>query len=327
MLENEFFQMQAYNAGPYPVVNLVGNQKFEQNTVFRPGRYFIEVAPGLDSYCYTNKGNSSQTSNIKFGYISREETITVPFIIRAYCGSDSTGPGAPGYNPYSGAFKVNGVDATNLSQVNGVDVNHVFGAGGGNGYSYFRISLVIPGGNRTQTTNSYYGGGGNCLGNGNNYFYGVFSDSSTGTTITTHSGGAGSCLHILPVGGIFGTNYLRAYHINGFQTNGAFGSVLGGAATPRTYLPSISGATINYWATRGGNSPYGAGGNNGVQGANGTGIGYGKVADQSFDGGCSVAYYNGSSWINAGTYVNSLVNGQVPESAYIRVTYLGPLGS
>lgn len=327
MLENEFFQMQAYNAGPYPVVNLVGNQKFEQNTVFRPGRYFIEVAPGLDSYCYTNKGNSSQTSNIKFGYISREETITVPFIIRAYCGSDSTGPGAPGYNPYSGAFKVNGVDATNLSQVDGIDVNHIFGAGGGNGYNYWRLSFVpVPGGGTiTHISTVYYGGGGNCLGNGSNYFYGIGQNSSSGTTTTIRSGGAGSCLHLLPVGGVFGTNYLRAYHINGLQTNGAFGSVFGGGATPRTYL-NVSG-TVHYWATRGGNSPYGTGGNNGVNGANGTGTGYGKVAEQSFGGGCSVAYYNGSSWINAGAYVNCIVNGQVPESAYIRVTYLGPLGS
>lgn len=329
MLEKEFFKMQAYNAGPYPVVNLGGNQKFEQNTVFRPGRYLIEVAPGLDSWCIENKGDSSKSNGIKFAYISKEETITVPFIIRAYCGSDSTGAGAPGYNPYSGAFKVNGVDATNLSQVDGIDVNHIFGAGGGNGYSYSKISITIMpgGGSRTTISTVYRGGGGNCLGNGNNYYYNIFQDSSIGTRITTRSGGAGSCLHILPVGGVFGTDYLRAYHITGFLNLGASGSAFGGGASPRTYIAPTTGITANYWATRGGNSPYGTGGNNVPYGANGTGIGYGKVISDNTSEGCSVASYNGSSWVNDGTYVNCLVSGETPESAYIRVTYLGPLGS
>ncbi|MEE1030032.1 MAG: hypothetical protein UIC65_03340, partial [Alphaproteobacteria bacterium] len=52
MLQKEFFQVQPFNPNPYwnpVIVNLSGASKFEANTVFVPGRYKIEVAPGATS--------------------------------------------------------------------------------------------------------------------------------------------------------------------------------------------------------------------------------------------------------------------------------------
>lgn len=304
MLENEFFKMQSYNAGPYPVINLSGNEKYEQNTVFRPGRYLIEVAPGLDSWVVNNTGDSSKSMS-GFVYIRKEEIITEKFIIRAYCGSDSTGSGSPGTNSYIGPFKVNGVDATTLtsgSGPTGIDVNHIFGAGGGNCHAYYHSHPVgLP----DLTLDTYLAGGGNCLGNGSIYL------QERGTNPYNAAGGAGSCLHILPENGVFGTDYLRAYHINGYQVRGAHGSVFGGGASG-----AAAGNTV--WFTRGGNSPYGNGGT--TQGSDGQGTGSGKNGSS-----CSAVCFDGNSWTNTGTYVDALSAGVPAESSYIRVTYLGPL--
>lgn len=300
MLENEFFQTQAYNAGPYPVINLSGAEKYEQNTVFRPGKYRIELAPGKDF------GGGSLAP---YGYIVNmdlTDTITQPFIIRAYCGSDATSLNDPGYNLYTGPFKVNAVDVNTISAnspVPPIDVNHIFGAGGGNGYN--TGSGIAP-------LNTYKrSGGANCLGDGN------FTSHHTMGGINKASG-AGSCLHLLPVGGVFGTDYIRAYHAA--PVSGC-GSAYGGAGIP---LLSI-GEKDGHWFTRGGNSPYGNGAT--VLGTPGSGPGAGGryLESNSIIG--AGAYFNGTSWIDCpGNVLDNQGDGLVPSS-YIRLTYLGPVGS
>lgn len=281
MLQKEFFEVQPFNPNPYwnpVIVNLSGAQKFEQNTVFIPGRYKIEVAPG------SSIGLSSTP------YMEYIETITEPFIVRAYCGGDATSSGV-GTNPYSGPFKVNG--KTSLAAQPGVDVNHIFGAGGGNGYrdaSPVDINIL---------------GGGNCLGNG------------TGDSVfNVFYGGAGSCLHLLPVGGVFGTDYLRAYHICGAGNGSAYGGAAGAV---------VSGAAgWSYWATRGGNSPYGNGGPGSTSGnytaASGSGIGSARytLVDGNYVMYNAGAYFNGTIWIDK-PGINTK-----NKSSYIRITYLGP---
>ena len=312
MLQKGFFNTKPFNPNPYwegtVLINLAGSQKFEEDTVFPAGKYKIEVAPGVDSWCVANVGDSSKNATTKVVYFSQQETIKEPFIVRAYCGGNSANNTTPGVNPYSGVFKVNAVNATTLSsgnKPNGIDVNHIFGAGGGNGHYYYHADPVgpVPG----ITLDLYYGGGGNCLGNGSIYI----DNRSDGTK---RAGGAGSCLHLLPVGGTFGTNYLRAYQINGFSANGAFGSVRGGGATPS--VSTTSGGS--YWFTRGGNSPYGNGATS--NGANGSGVGAGKSST-----GCSAVYFNGTTWADAGISVNAMTNGVLAPNSMIRITWLGPL--
>lgn len=305
MLQKEFFNVQPFNPNPYwsnTLVNLSGASKFDQNTVFKPGRYKIELAPGKSVLNETGTiGNGLFISNME--YI---ENITQPFIIRAYCGSDATNTSI-GTNLYSGPFKVNGITST-VNQ-NGIDVNHIFGAGGGNVYQ--------------NHDGAYWGkwynrGGGNCLGNGN-----IITNTFTNTT---SYGGAGSCLHLIPVGGTFGTNYIRAYHAA--CNLGIPGSAYGGAAGG-----GYTGSTD--WATRGGNSPYGNGGPaqlytptlfNGYWCSTGSGVGAGgKKINVSISGYTyqvvvgAGAYFNGTTWIDAPGSSSST------KSSYIRVTYLGPL--
>ena len=310
MLQKEFFQVQPFNPNPYwnpVIVNLSGAQKFDSDTVFMPGRYKIEVAPGLDSYAIARSGNSSATLTRQVLYFSQTESITSPFIVRAYCGSNSINSSTPGTNPYTGAFKVNGVNATTLSESykpNGIDVSHIFGAGGGNGHRYlYRKPSGLP----AIIIDDYYGGGGNCLGDGSLFL------SARGNSTGTAASGAGSCLHLIPVGGVFGTNYIRAYHINGFQNGDGNGGVRGGGATQSVSAPNID----NYWFTRGGNSPYGNGAT--TEATNGQGVGGGK------NDGCSAVYFNGTSWVNAGISVNAVTNGVLAPNSMIRITYLGPL--
>lgn len=290
MLQKEFFQVQPFNPSPYwnpVVVNLSGAQKFEENTVFVPGRYRIEVAPG--GY-YSSTGTSVQTSGAS--YFNYEESITIPFIVRAYCGSNAS-VSSIGINPYSGVFKVNGL--TTDTQTNGIDVNHIFGAGGGNA----KTSGILG---------SQYRGGGNCLGNGSKDHY-TFGNSDVYF-------GAGSCLHILPVDGTFGTDFIRAYHAAPYAgiCGGAYG---GGAAGP--YGDDV------VWTYRGGNSPYGNGGNSNRAKGDGVGGGgtlkqyttqSGTIARMYVAGG---AYFNGINWIDVpGNPLNTV-------TSIIRITYLGPL--
>lgn len=295
MLQKEFFQVQPFNPNPYwnpVIVNLSGAQKFEQNTVFVPGKYRIEVAPGSGS--------------LGFGIVNMTyvENINQPFIVRAYCGSNATSTSV-GTNPYSGSFKVNG--RTGGTQANGIDVNHIFGAGGGN-------SAVV----NFYTTQNYFGGGPNCLGNGATQFT---KDTTTGVITNESYYGAGSCLHLIPVGGIFGTDYIRAYHAAPAAPNngGAYG---GGQA-------GIYSDVGGDWAYRGGNSPYGNGGtvSSDLSTRAGKGIGGGgkpkTITYQGYTFTVAMpggAYFNGAYWID--------VPGNVYENGFsslIRITYLGPL--
>lgn len=302
MLQKDFFQVQPFNPNPYwdgsILVNLSGSQKFEDNTVFLPGKYKIEVAAGLDSLTISKQGSASTTYTNQTVYVSQNEVITTPFVVRAYCGSNATGSTSPGINQYSGAFKVNAVDARTLSSSNrptGVDVNHIFGAGGGNGYSYINNPI-------TGAVWMYAGGGANCLGNGNVTIYG---------NQQTRSSGAGSCLHLIPVGGVFGTNYIRAYHVSpsGTSIMGG-GAAFGGGATPQS--------NSDGWFTRGGNSPYGTGATTLYTAGNG--IGAGKI---NMNG--TGAYFNGYAWSNITTTSNVLTNGVLGPNSYIRITWVGPL--
>lgn len=295
MLQKGFFNVEPFNPNPYwentVLVNLSGAQKFEENTVFLPGRYRIELAPGKN-YDFIDTNKSFVTN------ISREETITQKFIVRAYCGSNGEN-GTAGTNSYSGAFKVNGINPGNVTQVPGIDVNHIFGAGGGNGW--FGMAWG---------SHKYYGGGPNCLGNG--YYY------TDGALNTTAWYGAGSCLHILPVGGTFGTNYIRAYHAAPVSVSP--GSAFGGAGTG----PGPGTGFADSWFTRGGNSPYGNGATS--ENSQGTGIGsgggrvYGTISGITKDWTVGAgAYFNGSNWVDApGNLTNT-------GSSYIKITYLGPL--
>ena len=316
MLQKEFFQVQPFNPNPYwentVLINLSGSSKYEQNTIFVPGRYRIQIAPGLDSY---SMANSSITTDWYTTYMDKTETITEPFIVRAYCGGNASSATSGGTNPYSGAFKVNSVNASNFgnSMPNGVDVNHIFGAGGGNGKFHIRLLNIDYW--------VYLGGGGNCLGNGNVCVY----NTNGGALCAT---GAGSCLHLIPVNGVFGTNYIRAYQITAspakFTTNQAEyeyygknacggGSARGGGATPSMQSNNVESAF-----TRGGNSPYGNGAT--TLNSNGTGTGAGKLYYSS------LAYFNGSSWsASGGTNVQTLKAGVIAPKSYIKITYLGPL--
>lgn len=281
------------NSG-YVVLNLSGAQKFDDNTVFPPGKYKVEIAPGIGAKY------SDTMLNLSVGICNMEyiENIPTNFIIRAYCGGSATNYYTPGINPYNGIYKINGVDARNITStpINGIDSNSIFGAGGGNSYT-------INGSEIWKT-----GGGGNCLGDGNISRY--LSSSSA----VRAAGGAGSCLHFLPVGGTFGTDYIRAYHVAGESGDSAPGSALGGG-----------GCT---GGSRGGNTLYGSGAtsysdqNTGIGGANKqiyiSSTGYTMYS-------LAGAYYNGSLWIDAPGKVQLKKDGVYAPHSYIRITCLGPV--
>jgi hypothetical protein len=289
------------NSG-YVVLNLSGAQKFEEDTVFPAGKYKIEIAPGAYGYNHNYYGSG----HYYIANMVHMETITEPFFIRAYCGSSGNfNNQTAGVNLYSGAFKVNGIDARLISRdyyPNGVDVNHIFGAGGGNSRYYNSSSETGAG--------TSWGGGPNCLGNGNIECY---SDYGTGNQNAW--GGAGSCLHLIPVGGIFGTNYLRAYHLAPLATHN--GSAYGGG----------QGNKVR-WGSRGGNSPYGNGSQDeysrGVWTFPDTGIGGGNkniLRPDTLFYGSPGAYFNGFVWVDEPGFIPDTGN----NSSYIRITYLGPI--
>lgn len=280
MLLNGFFMTESVNPQPYSnpvIVNLTGASKFEQNTTFVPGKYKIEIAPGAN---YVSLLDLVYPSGV---YMVYEEDITTEFIVRAYCGSDATSSSV-GTNPYSGAYKVNGINPGDVSRVPGIDVNHIFGAGGGNGNYGTGVG-----------SKRRYGGGPNCLGDGNYYTDGFFN--------TTNYYGAGSCLHLLPVGGTFGIDYIRAYQVA--PSTVSSGSAHGGGSTG----PGPSTGHANNWFTRGGNSPYGLGAT--TEDTRGGGIG------AEGEG----AYFNGNQWVIPSVYSGT------QKTSLIKITYLGPLFS
>lgn len=289
----------------YVILNLSGAQKFDEDTVFYPGKYNVVIQAGA------SKAGPS-TAESYSGKISTTISVPQSFIIRAYCGSKASDNSVAGTNPYSGQYKVNG----SVSYGSVPSVNHIFGNAG----SCCRV--------RAGST-TYYPSSGNCLGDG------IASQLYQGSCAT----GAGSCLHFLPIGGVFGTDYLAAFHttaagsgiggpggIEGyFFEFGGSGSAYGGAGSgcSNDYtLPSSSYA--------GGSTPYGNGGA-GVSGGsysktnpgkNGTGIGHGFGGGVSAKG-CynpgAAAYFNGTQWIES-TEVAA-----AREEGKIIITYLGPL--
>ncbi|MBO7733682.1 MAG: hypothetical protein J6S67_14050 [Methanobrevibacter sp.] len=281
MLQNGFFMTDPFNPNPYwdnVIVNLSGAQKFEENTVFKPGRYKIEVKAGSANE-YSNFGGFG-------GLITENIVVNRTFIVRAYCGSAGKNTNFGGINPYVGPFKVNGYS------VNGVPptVNHIFGnagsVGGGTGYD-----------NPSS---------GNSLGDG------AIIDRYGWTS------GAGSCLHILPVGGVFGTDYLFAFHTTGGATGlnvGGTGGAYGGGASGASY--SIFGESV-VTTSNGGSTPYGQGGAgvNNREGNNGTGIGHGNNSGVG-----AAAWFNGTSWQDSTADPLSVSI----RDGYIRITFLGPL--
>lgn len=294
MLLNGFFMTESRNPWPYAdnvIVNLSGSQKFTEGTVFTPGKYRIEIAPG--GFCSSASDTPGVPSGKYASYINIVETITQPFKVVAYCGGNAT-LGSVGNNLYSGAFKVNGI--TEDTQSPGIDVNHIFGAGGGNSVSRGTnpLSVVV-----------HCRGGGNCLGNG--------SISTFGTNTLYY--GAGSCLHLIPTDGVFGTNYIRAYHVSPYAAS--CGSAYGGAEAAEHV--GIDGGN---WGYRGGNSPYGNGGTTSREPGQGIGAGGKHViisgAEYTLAAG---ARFNGTQWVDVPGSLDNTV------TSLIKITYLEPLFS
>lgn len=301
MLQKGFFLTDPFNWNGRVLVNLSGSQSFVEDTVFPKGVYRVDAVAGA-TFDGIGPGQpmTSDTKKGVGGKVYTEVTIEVPFIIRAYCGSKG-GYGVGGTNPYSGPFKVNAL----YQESNVAAVNHIFGNRGG--------SASISG----QT--AQFPGSGNCLGDG----VGVNSNNNEKWGI-----GAGSCLHFLPVGGTFGTDYLFAAHCAPGATGWAgvprciagCGSAYGGAA-------GGGAAYVNYtcyvWA--GGSTPYGNGGP-GVLGegtvtwadAYGTGVGAGTVAGTGPFKGAAACFKDGV-WSDTG------LNGNVDEDGHIIVTFVRPI--
>lgn len=291
------------NSG-YVILNLSGAQKFEEDIIFSRGKYKVEIQAGASI-----NSDDSRPPHPYSGKIDVIVNIPSNFKIRAYCGSKASDMRTAGTNLYSGPFKVNG--NTNYGS-NVPSVNHIFGnAGSCAKWSGFGLNFVLP-------------SSGNCLGNGAVTSY--VGEEAFGAT------GAGSCLHFLPIGGTFGTDYLFAAHCtaagagatydepNNLYGMGGSGSAYGGAG-------SGSSLPIAVPSYNGGNTPYGSGGagvNSGgtkfKNGNNGTGIGHGfgggVFAKNSYTPGAA-AYFDGTQWIESNLVAGALEDGK------IKVTYLG----
>lgn len=304
MLQKGFFLTDPFNWKGRVVINLLGAQSFVQDTIFPKGKYRVDVVAGatFDGIGWDQPMSVSSKKGVG-GKVYTEVTMEVPFIIRAYCGSKGN-YGVGGTNPYSGPFKVNAL----YSESNVPAVNHIFGNRGGSA-SVSGQSLQFP-------------GSGNCLGDG----VGVNSNSSEKWGI-----GAGSCLHFLPVGGTFGTDYLFVAHCapaaigwNGSPMciagcGSAYGGAAAGAAAYRNY-------TCYTW--NGGATPYGSGGNavqhqtsGDYSAASGTGIGAGKCWLNSY-GLITSPTRGAAACFQDGVWVNSDLYGNVDEDGHIIVTFI-----
>jgi hypothetical protein len=161
--------------------------------------------------------------------------------------------------------------------------------------------------------------GGNCLGSG-----------GYGNNVAMGSG-AGSCLHFIPVGGTFGSNYLYAVQVapGGTPTLSSSGGCAGGGSA---YGGAASGsadstASGGIASHNGGSTPFGTGGAGVVappgvhttRGNNGSGIGAGFGGNLGYGG---AAYFDGTAWIDANS--NGLFGGS-QEDGHIIVKFLGPL--
>lgn len=138
----------------------------------------------------------------------------------------------------------------------------------------------------------------------------------------------GSACHFVPVGGVFGSDYLRCFHCGApasgvYGGAGAYGGGAGGRGaktrngstgsfTDRTGQEGISGAGGSGGTGGTGTKDGNAGaGNNGNPGSSGVGIGAGT----STMGG--VAYFDGKNWIQPARGKNTT------GDAFIKITYLG----
>ena len=262
------------------IVNLSGSSKYEGDTKFVPGRYEIDLAAGGEYAVWSNGYDASKEG----GRVTQIINVTEPFVVRAYSGSRGTSDGnngTIGTNPYSGPFKVNGLTANGTPSY----VNHIFGNAG-------TVSMSSSGPSSPSS--------GNCLGNG------AFA---VGT-----SSGAGSCLHLMPIDGVFGTDYLFAFHATGATCavfGGASGSAYGGAGSG-TSLSFFGESTMS--SSAGGSTPYGNGGAgvNNSAGNDGTGVGCGKGSGVG-----AAAWYDGTNWQTSTASNTKGIDG------YIRITYLG----
>ena len=307
MLQKGFFLTDPFNWKGRVLINLLGAQSFVQDTIFPKGIYRVDVVAGatFDGTGVDQPMSISLRKGVG-GKVYTEVTMEVPFIIRAYCGSKGN-YGIGGTNPYSGPFKVNAL----YSESNVPAVNHIFGNRGG--------SASISG----QT--AQFPGSGNCLGDG----VGVNSNSNEKWGI-----GAGSCLHFLPVGGTFGTDYLFAAHCapaaigwNGVpRCIAGCGSAYGGAAAG-------AAAYVNYtcYAWNGGATPYGSGGNavqyqhsGDYSAASGIGIGAGKCWFKS-NGTITSPTRGAAACFQNGVWANSDLYGNVDEDGHIIVTFVRPI--
>lgn len=303
MLQKGFFLTDSFNWVGRVLVNLSGSQSFVANTVFPKGVYRIDVVAGA-TFDGSGVDRPIPFSQGVGGKVYTEVTMEIPFIIRAYCGSKGN-YGIGGTNPYSGPFKVNAL----YSESNVPAVNHIFGNRGG--------SASISG----QT--AQFPGSGNCLGDG----VGVNSNSNEKWGI-----GAGSCLHFLPVGGTFGTDYLFAAHCApaAIGWNGSprcvagCGSAYGGAAAGAAFYTSY---TCYGW--NGGSTPYGSGGqtvlhkySGDISAASGQGLGAGKCWLNT--NGTMVSPTRGAAaCFQNGVWANSDLYGNVDEDGHIIVTFIG----
>ena len=133
----------------------------------------------------------------------------------------------------------------------------------------------------------------------------------------------------MPVNGVFGTNYLFAFH-----TTAAAIGVLGVPGSGSAYGGGGGGscwAFSEYISTyAGGSTPYGTGGaggagNSGGTGQPGTGIGHGyaaNIADPQYPqlpngSQGAAAWFNGTTWVQSNDCTSTYSNGRI----YIK--YLG----
>lgn len=305
-LLNSFFRMQ-----PIPfvkgkvLVNLKGNESFESSRIFPAGKYKVELQAGAPAI-----SASQYMVNSVAGRVLEEFSVEQDFIVRAYCGSNAKSATTAGVNPYVGEFKKNGLNTWG-SDVD--SVSHIFGNAGS------ACSM------QTGRGREIYPSSGNCLGDG-------VVGSNTSYTCAT---GAGSCMHIIPLGGSFGQDYLRCFHatsgacganVAGIVSIGGSGSCYGGAGSACSNNLTQSSRSYS-----GGSTPYGQGGAgkpvpstnpSWTAGDNGTGIGAGFGGGRTQSGYYtpgSACWFDGTDWHT----VNTL--GGIGEDGKIVLTFLGAL--
>lgn len=297
---------------PDIIVNLSGAQSYEKSIIWPAGIYKVEIQAGAN---FATQGSSNSDYVGRPGKIVTEISISEPFYILAYSGSKAT-TNSDGINPYSGPYKCNAFSGYE----NVPPVTHIFGNCGGS------CRTVDGGGNH------YHPGGPNCLGNG---AY-DWSDLNNYGRL-----GAGSCIHFIPINGVFGQDFLFAAHCcpgtYSSLINVRGGSIGQGGGNGSAYGGSGSGMSSNYTLSsasyNGGNTPYGNGGpgvpipsvNPSVaSGNNGTGIGaglggglnYKNINGTQYRGMGAACFFDGQKWNDSNTV------GEYETDGFVRVQYI-----